>query len=265
MTKEPFWHAFSSHHDGSKRWFLHWGRQLAWGFGIEFSRRWRYGLNLTAGYGGQENFVEATVAIPFLFFFHIAFDTPWRWKKLRPFDGKYSESEATFGLRTVGGTLYLLVGHDSMGTYYGTHGRGGPIGRWLRDIKRNKQVTLFRGDWILGKPRHTLEVLQEAIPITVNVGQWDGDSYRGTAKHTRRTRKRRFTTKVSDGYEIDMEEGIPFPGKGENSWDMGDDAYFGFGGATIEAAVADIIADTLDRRNRHGGKNWRPAAIGGVA
>lgn len=52
-----------------------------------------------------------------------------------------------------------------------------------------------------------------------------------------------------------MQQGIPFPGKGENSWDCGDDAYYGFGGATIESAVADIIADTLKRR----GNNWRPS------
>lgn len=252
-------HRHTIREKGSRRWFLSWGEKLDWGFRVELSRRWRSGFIATCGYGGQEDFFEWTLALPCLFFLHVACDTPFRWKKLRPFDGKYSESEAKVGLRTVGGTLYLLVGHDSMGTYYGTHGRGGAIGRWLRDIKRNKQVTLFRGDWILGKPRHTLEVLEADIPITVNVGQWDGDSYRGTAKHTRRTWKRRFSTKVSDGYEIDMQEGIPFPGKGENSWDCGDDAYYGFGGETIESAIERIAADTIKRR----GKNWRPAEVSG--
>lgn len=239
---------------GARRWFLNWGGKLDWGVSAEVSWRWRSGFIATCGYGGQEDFVEWTLAIPRLVFLHVAVDTPFRWKKLRPFDGRYSESEAKFGIRTVGGTLYLLVGHDSMGTYYGTHGRGGDIGRWLRDIKRNRQITLFRDDWILGHPRHMCEVLEEGIPIVVNVGQWDGDSYRGTAKHTRRTWKRRFSTKVSDGYEIDMQQGIPFPGKGENSWDCGDDAYYGFGGQSIESAISTIVAETVKRR----GKNWRP-------
>ena len=39
----------------------------------------------------------------------------------------------------------------------------------------------------------------------------------------------------------------------------GDDAYYGFGGATIESAVEHIIADTIKARERHGGKNWRPS------
>lgn len=251
-------HKYTIREKGSWRGFLHVGKFT---FRTEVSRRWRSGLIATVGYGGQEDFAEWTLAIPRLFFLHVAFDTPFRWKKLRPFDGKYSESEAKVGLLTVGGTLYLLVGHDSMGTYYSTHGKGGPLGRWLRDIKRNRQVTLFRGDWILGKPHHSLEVLQADIPITVNVGQWDGDDYVGTAKHTRRTWKRRFTTKVSDGYEIDMKDGIPFPGKGENSWDQGDDAYYGFGGATIEGAIAHIVRDTIKARERHGGKNWRPTPV----
>lgn len=250
-------HRHTSHRDGSKRWYLSWGERFDWGVRAELSRRWRSGFIATAGYGGQEDFFEWTLALPRLFFFHVAFDTPFKWKKLRPFDGKYSESKAKFGLHQTGGDLYLLVGHDSMGTWYGTHGKGGPVGRWLRDIKRNKQVTLFRGDWILGKPRHTLEVLEEGIPIVAEVGQWDGDSYRGTAKHTRRTWKRRFSTKVSAGYEIDMQEGIPFPGKGDNSWDCGDDAYFGFGGDTIEGAVSHIIEEVKKRR----GANWRPSEV----
>ena len=254
-------HRHTSHRDGSKRWFLNWGHNLDWGVRVEVSRRWRSGFIATFGYGGQEDFVEWTLALPRLFFLHIAFATPFKGHRLRPFDGKYGESKAKFGLRQVAGTLYLLVGHDPMGTWYGTHGKGGPVGRWLRDIKRNKQVTLFRGDWILGRPRHTLEVLEEGIPIVAEVGQWDGDSYRGTAKHTRRTWKRRFSTKVSDGYEIDMQEGIPFPGKGENSWDQGDDAYFGFGGTTIDAALDRIVAETIAARERHGGKNWRPSEV----
>lgn len=256
-------HSHTIKGDGSIRWFLNWGHKLDWGVRVEWSRRWRSTFIATVGYGGEEDFAEWTLALPRLFFLHFAFDTPFRWKRLRPFGGRYSESEAKFGLYQVAGTLYFLVGHDSMGTFYSTHGRGGAIGRWLRDIKRNKQVTLFRGDWILGNPRYSLDVLEAGIPIVVDVGQWDGDSYRGTAKHTRRSTKRRFSTKTWTAYEIDMEQGIPFPGKGENSWDQDDDAIFGFGGATIETAIEHIVADTLRARARHGGPNWRPQ--GGAA
>lgn len=238
-----YFHRHTIRAERSLRWWVNIGSFELRG---EFSRRWRSGFILTAGYGGQEDFAEATFAISRLFFAHLAFDTPSKWHRIRPFDGRYGQSEREFGLRAVRGTLYLLVGHDAMGTYYGTGKRWWQ--RWFNDIRRNQQVTLFRGDWVLGMPRHSLEVLESGIPVTVNVGQWPGDSYTGTATHTRRTWKRRFSTKVSDGYEIEMQQGIPFPGKGENSWDCGDDAYFGFGGPTIESATERIIADVKRRR-----------------
>lgn len=172
-------HKHSNRANGSWRGYIYFSEQANWQVRAEVSRRWRNGLIATCGYGGQEDFFEWTLAIPRLFFLHLAVDTPFKWKRLRPFDGKYSESEAKFGLYQVAGALYLLVGHDAMGSYYGTHGRGGFVGRWLRDIKRNRQVTLFRGDWILGRARHSMAILEENIPVTVNVGQWDGDSYQG--------------------------------------------------------------------------------------
>lgn len=247
----------SNRAEGSWRGYIYFGADMHWQARLEVSRRWRAGLIATCGYGGQEDFLKWTLAFPRLFFLSFAIGTPFKWHRLRPFDGKYGESNRQVGLRVAHGVARLLVGHDPMGTYYSTHGRGGRFGGWLRGIKRNQEMTLFRGNWVLGKPRHTLEVLEENIPVVVDVGQWEGDRYEGTAKHTRRTWKRRFSTKVADGYEIDMQQGIPFPGKGENSWDCGDDAYFGFGGDTIESAVTHIIKETVKRR----GKDWRPAEV----
>ena len=246
------WHSRRSKQEGF-RWWLTLGK---FEFRGQLTRKWRSGLIATCGYGGQEDFFEWTFAISRLFFAHLAIDTPFKWHRLRPFDGKYGESERKVGLRSTGGRLTLLVGHDSMGGWHSTYRGGwGIAGRYWRDFRRNQEVTLFDMDWVLGKPRHSMTLLEENIPVVVNIGQWDGDSYRGTAKHTRRQWKRRFSTKVSDGYEIDMQEGIPFPGKGENSWDCRDDAYYGFGGATIEDAVARITAEVIKRR----GKNWRPS------
>ena len=243
----------------SWRGFANFGRSLRWGLRLEVSGRWQGGLIATCGYGGQETFAEWTLALPRLFFLHIAFETPFRWNRLRPFDGKYSKSRRKFGLYQVAGTLYLLVGHDSKGSFYSTNGHLGAIGRAWRELRRNQQIILFRGDWILGRAKYTREILEEGIPVTVKVGQWAGDEYKGTAHKDRTTWKRRFSTKVRVDYDIDMAQGIPFPGKGENSWDCGDDAYYGFGGTTIEGAVEHIIKDTIRERKRHGGDNWRPA------
>jgi hypothetical protein len=56
---------------------------------------------------------------------------------------------------------------------------------------------------------------------------------------------------------------IPFPGKGENSWDCGEDATHSMtcNATNEQEAVAKLVASVLNDRYRHGGKNWRPAAV----
>lgn len=244
-------HKHSRKEDRSWRGWLYMGRfQL----GAEVSWRWRGGFIATWAYDGQEAFCKWCLAVPGLFL-HLSLTTPYSWKWLRPFDGEYGEACREFGLRTIGHDLQLCLGHDPMGTYYGTRGRF----RWLHHLWKNQIITLFREDWILGRARFTKETLETDIPVTVDVGQWDGDVYHGTATREHFTWKRRFSTQERTDYWIEMDHpGIPFPGKGENSWDCGDDATYGFGGASIESAIARILEDTKKTRLRHGGTNWRP-------
>lgn len=53
---------------------------------------------------------------------------------------------------------------------------------------------------------------------------------------------------------------VPVPGKGENSWDCGEDAVYSTSGAhnTIEKSIGAFVASTLETRKRRGGPNWRP-------
>ena len=56
--------------------------------------------------------------------------------------------------------------------------------------------------------------------------------------------------------------GIPTPGKGENSWDIGDDATFEITcpAETVDAAI-ERLRISIDRdRNRYGGPVWTPEA-----
>lgn len=58
-------------------------------------------------------------------------------------------------------------------------------------------------------------------------------------------------------YRVNIEPGksIPVPGKGENSWDCGDDGIYGMsvGGCDVEKAVAAIVESALQDRRRYGG------------
>jgi len=68
-----------------------------------------------------------------------------------------------------------------------------------------------------------------------------------------------------------IEVGIPLEGKGENSWDCGEDATFGssFGNTkerqvrTIEEAYCYFVSHMLSSRIRYGGNNWVPKAYHG--
>lgn len=60
---------------------------------------------------------------------------------------------------------------------------------------------------------------------------------------------------------IECESGIPIPGKGENSWDCGDDATYSLTcpAATVEDAVESLRVIIVERRARYGGAGWLPS------
>jgi hypothetical protein len=81
-------HTHTIRDDGSWRWSISAGENLDWRLRFEVARRWRFGLIATCGYGGQEDFLEGTLALPRLLFLHVGIDTPFKLHRLRPRDGK---------------------------------------------------------------------------------------------------------------------------------------------------------------------------------
>lgn len=89
--------------------------------------------------------------------------------------------------------------------------------------------------------------------------------YRGRAtkrSFTYRSESFPLVRKHGTSVEIEMFPGeqVPVPGKGENSWDCGDDAIFGATSWTpsIEEAVGRLVAGALRDRRRRAGSSWRP-------
>lgn len=65
--------------------------------------------------------------------------------------------------------------------------------------------------------------------------------------------------KVMRGH-VQIEGGVPVPGKGENSWDCDDDAIYSQTAAakSVEQAVANVVESALRTRRRYGGSvNWQ--------
>ncbi len=91
-------------------------------------------------------------------------------------------------------------------------------------------------------------------------------SYRATARlertHWGFDKLPRFFDREDRHVDLKMADGeqIPVPGKGENSWDCGEDATFGMYGParTIEDAIGKLVASVLRTRHRRGGSRWMP-------
>lgn len=136
-----------------------------------------------------------------------------------------------------------------------------PMGEWHSKCPKWRE-----GSWHpLGHHHRQSETEVERRDVVVHMPE---RGYRGTAVRTLTTwgfeRLPRLFDRQMSHVEIKMAEGeqIPFPGKGENSWDCGEDATYSASGParTIEEAVGNLIGSTLERRRRHGGENWVPEA-----
>lgn len=111
-------------------------------------------------------------------------------------------------------------------------------------------VSLDLKDLIGGKTRYTCEVVAEGLPCTVPMPE---GVYAATAKVERRTWKRpRWFRSVDTSVWLEIPKGIPHAGKGENSWDCGDDGLFGIGGSSVEDAIRRAQESVTRRRQRYG-------------
>jgi hypothetical protein len=129
---------------------------------------------------------------------------------------------------------------------------------WSSDTPRYRSGCFHIDDFVLGKAEYSQRILNEqAVQIALPEA-----SYPATVKIDERTWKRpRWFTKRLVGSQVDIPKGIPFPGKGENSWDCGQDAVFGLSSleSTVEGAIAAVVRSVLKSRRRHGGSiEWKP-------
>lgn len=124
---------------------------------------------------------------------------------------------------------------------------------WCRsDPWWTRGVSLDIPDLLLGRSRCTTEVLREGIPVTIPMPE---GMYSGVARIERRTWKRpRWFAHSRVSTWLEIPKGIPHAGKGENSWDCGDDGLFGIGaeGDDVMAVILRARESVLVSRRRYG-------------
>ena len=118
-------------------------------------------------------------------------------------------------------------------------------------------------DLFFGRHETTSETIASGstvvpMPERAYPARWETTRY--THRHTAplgRLRDRLLGVRVHDRTDITPDTPIPVPGKGENSWDCGDDAIWSSSqpGASVHKAVAGLVESALTQRSRHGGEH----------
>lgn len=228
----------------------------------EKGRKWRYGrawlnfgpserqrvLGVTWKHGGCDktfgvslamrhfdNLISFSLWLPFLFFWSIHYEA----------ECSYLDQDRELSLRVFGGKLWW---HLWM-----------PIDEWRRDAPRWRRGSWSPIDMLFGREQYSeveiatglifIPLPERAYPATYKVyaAQWKRPRWPFAKRSTR--------------FDFKMADPIPGPGKGENSWDMGDNATYevSLHGKSLDEAVKRVRASILRQRAKYGGKHWRPA------
>lgn len=196
-----------------------------------------WGLSVDSGGDGDNAATLGLYLFPFNLY--ISFTPPFRWRK----GWKHRETS----LRFDGDRIRLSLGADP----WCSPPPHGWEGSWsTRDFLLGPNI--YRED---PNPRHF-----DLIPVVMpeRTYRWHGSINRDSWK-----RARWFRHTISRAH-LDAYPGeqIPFPGKGENSWDCGEDASHGITWQceTSTEAAEKIRESVMRSRTRYGsGGSWRPA------
>ena len=218
----------------------------------------------------------------------------FKWEGLRfSFDTNWSEGEVTFGLSLLFFTLYLVISGIKFATFMRflphrevdlswkkpptkeiwpddreiciyTHDWAlwwslwNPTHEWSSKTPRWRHGSFHLKDFLLGQMKHNPEILEGPKDILIPMPE---GCYPGKLKVERRTWTRPrwpwWPLKiVRVSRDIEVEQGIPYSGKGENSWDCGEDGLCGaaFAVETDEEAIGRFAGSVMKTRKRRGDK-----------
>jgi hypothetical protein len=221
--------------------WLHWKSRTAhleWVLGD-----FRFSLNLEVG--DMEEALKFHIILPLIglyFGIQIPFPTAW-WTK------KYRYDPREISLRIHDWAIWWTFWMNP-----NSYARRDP--KWRRFV-------FHIDDFFLGRQKYSKQVLStHDVKIPMPEG-----SYPATVILAEATwkRPRWFATRLRTA-EVELKKPIPFPGKGENSWDCGEDGLHGLSTSAknIEEAISKTVQSALRDRRRYGGnvmKKYPPPEV----
>ena len=132
------------------------------------------------------------------------------------------------------------------------------------DIHRTEDPWYYRGaidleELLLGKESFSREQMSQPIAVTIPMPE---GSYAGVYTAEKLTWDRpRWFSKSRVMTTIRCDEGVPIQGKGENDYDIDQDAIYAHhseDASNPAQAVGQFVASALQQRWRYGGLDWKP-------
>jgi len=129
-----------------------------------------------------------------------------------------------------------------------------PTMAWSSETPKRRNRSFYFIDFILGRYKYSVVEIESRDVLVPMMER----SYKGkaTLEVASWKRPRWPFTKRANRVEINMDDGeqIPVMGKGENSWDCGEDAIYGTSthAKTIEQGVGSLVESVLSKRRRYG-------------
>lgn len=269
-------------------WHWYWrGKVRAKGWWLLFTFRdplWRWYTEAKLAIGGEDNMLQIELGLPLLGKTAVGFRVP------RRLTTGWIHDRRKLGLELRGLWPTLYLGWDDnmgdMSDYYRRQylDQGQPLPDYLNRVTLHPgwRVSLGPVWWmrlknkILGPVRIEGEEIKayEGIELALPEGV-----YVGTVSFRReRVRRPRWRTYRDDIIgEWDSEQWLVFPGKGESSYDCGDDGFkehsttirpyvheesLEVDSEDVMRVVSATIAAVLRQRGRYGGRNWKPEGMG---
>jgi hypothetical protein len=264
-----------------------WGKVRAKGWWVILTVKdplWRWYTELKIAVGGEDNMLQFEFGLPLIGKVAVGFRVP------RRLTGGWVHHRRELGLELRGIWPTFYIGWDSnmgdMHDYYRQQytAQGQPLPDYLNRVTLHPGWKLSLGPvwfWLLQNrvlgsvqiektPLRSYEGVELALPEGVYVGTV---SFRRERLH--RPRWRTYRDDIIG--EWDSEHWLVFPGKGENSWDCGDDGFKEYSVTIrpyvheeslhvdiedVALVVSKTIAGVLRQRGRYGGLNWKPEEMG---
>jgi len=228
-----WWHKSK---DGFRYW-LHWGK-TCWRYEGYLGKRANHTM-IELKLGGDENDVTFALGIRGLFNFWIGVEDLFSSKIMRK-------------LFDYDGRLYELTAYNDYICFDFHRDEYGYSKKWKGvHLMWNWKETLF-GKWEYKKD--TFEAKRVHIPMP------EGD-YPATVEISNVSRGyKRAKKKLTTEYSFVLDIPIPYQGKGENYYDLGEDGTYGFNtsASSLEEAIQHLSDSCLKTRIKYGGENWTP-------